>query len=104
MGQWIEGREVQPPLTGSKVTELLTTFYTYNTQYHPSAPVGSDHDGYCAAAEAHRGFMVPWRSDPVATEGGEAGQPRQIVSTEWGDPMESMSERELAAFIAGGGM
>ena len=93
------------PAHKSKVTELLAAFYTYNTQYHPSAPVGSDHDGYCAAAEAHRGFMVPWRANPAAAEGRDGGPPpRQRVSTEGGDPMESMSEREVAAFVAGGGM
>ena len=83
----------------SKAAELLERFYTYNTQYHPGSPIGSDQDGYCAAAEAHRGFMVPWRAMP--------GRPRLVTGDDGmrgGDPMQHMTEGQRAAFVAGGGL
>ena len=83
----------------SKAAELLEQFYTYNNQYHPGAPIGSDHDGYCAAAEAHRGFMVPWRSMPDRPQVGIIGNDER-----GGDPMERMTEGQRAVFVAGGGL
>ena len=82
----------------TKAAELLKTFYSYNNDFHPGEPPGSDHDGYCAAAAAHKGFMVPWRTAP------SPGMMMGAVSNGWGDPMEGMTEAQQAAFIAGGGM
>eukprot|EP01052_Picozoa_sp_SAG31_P005436 SAG31_NODE_239_length_19453_cov_5.539888_8_plen_86_part_00 len=82
--------------------ELLAKFYSFNKQYHPGPPVGSDQDGYCAAAGAHKGFMVPWRQAPAGPDHSvhddfAAGKPT-------GDPMEMMTEADQATFMAGGGM
>jgi len=45
--------------------------------------------------------MVPWRTAPGAPPGGSIAQ-----GAGWGtgDPMESMTESQQAAFVAGGGM
>ena len=83
----------------AKAAELLKTFYSYNSQYHPGPPIGSDHDGYCAAAAAHKGFMVPWRSSPDWS-----ATTAPPLAHEQGDPTDGMDERELAAFMAGGGL
>eukprot|EP00931_Biecheleriopsis_adriatica_P105832 TRINITY_DN80356_c0_g1_i1.p1 TRINITY_DN80356_c0_g1~~TRINITY_DN80356_c0_g1_i1.p1 ORF type:complete len:305 (-),score=52.23 TRINITY_DN80356_c0_g1_i1:69-956(-) len=48
-----------------KAAELLERFHSYNAAYHPPGPKGSDLDGYCTAAAANHGFMVPWRQTPV---------------------------------------
>ena len=89
----------------TKAAELLAKFYTYNTEYHPGAPIGSDHDGYCAAAEAHRGFMVPWRTSPASDgrDGGLQHTRAEQRDDAGGDPMEGMAEGQLAAYMAGGG-
>lgn len=39
-----------------KAKELLAKFYTFNSEFHPGNPIGSDKPGYCTAAEAHKGF------------------------------------------------
>jgi hypothetical protein len=88
----------------TKAAELLAKFYSYNTQYHPGNPIGSDQDGYCAAAAAHKGFMVPWRTTPGATAGDKFLGTAGGLDAAGGDPMEGMTERQQAAFVAGGGM
>eukprot|EP01047_Picozoa_sp_COSAG01_P028058 COSAG01_NODE_1873_length_8995_cov_7.542299_5_plen_104_part_00 len=95
----------------AKAAELLAKFYTFNSQYHPGPPLGSDHDGYCAAAEAHKGFMVPWRTKPGPGPGPHRARESVRMQAQggrhtmtYGDPMEAMSDAEAAAFIAGGGV
>ena len=95
------------PQLVSQAAELLAKFKTYDSSYHPGSPAGSDHDGYCAAAEAHKGFMVPWKTSPVEDEPRHsaihAGGRRAAAAEASGDPMESMSESQLGSFMAGGG-
>lgn len=82
----------------AEAARMLKVFESLDSDFHPPSPKGSDEDGYCSAAAKHRGFMVPWRSQPATGIDGGFG----IGNLE--DPLLAMVPGSPAhtAFVSGG--